>query len=188
MKLTTLVSAMACLGSLALPAPALAVYGSTNVGDITGALTTGDNEFYANGLVPISPGAFEYIFFFQTSVSFLGLGVVADLPSIGTKYDIADMAISLYSDGDTVAVANEPGDLLLDDIGTGDYITGGGPLDAGNYYFRITGDAVGTQGGQFSYSASAALVPDAETWAMMAMGLGLVGLRLRRRRPHAWIA
>ncbi|HNF90403.1 MAG TPA: PEPxxWA-CTERM sorting domain-containing protein, partial [Thiobacillaceae bacterium] len=25
-------------------------------------------------------------------------------------------------------------------------------------------------------------VPEAETWAMMAMGLGLVGLQLRRRK------
>lgn len=188
MKLTTLVSTLACLGGLAMSAPAVAVYGSTNVGDITGALTTGDMEFYASGLVPISPGTFEYIFFFQTSVPFIGQGVVADLPSIGTKYNITGMTVSLYSDLDTVGVADIPPDVLLDVIDTGDYITGGGPLDAGNYYFRITGDAVGTQGGQFSYSASAALVPDAETWAMMAMGLGLVGLRLRRRRSHGWIA
>lgn len=187
MKLKTLTLTLACIGGIGLSVPALASYGFTNVGDITGALTTGDLEFYANGLVPIIPGSFEYDFFFQTTVDYFGLGVVADLPSIGSKYNINNLAAYLYSDLGTVAVADLP-DLQLDLIGTGDYIAGGGQLGAGSYYFRIIGDAVGTQGGQFSYSASAVPVPDAETWAMMAMGLGLVSLRLRRHKSRKRIA
>ncbi len=187
MKLKTLTLTLACIGGIGLSVPALASYGSTNVGDITGALTTGDLEFYANGLVPINTGLFEYDFFFQTSVSYFGLGVVADLPSISTKYNIEDLEVFLYSDAGTVAMA-DPADTSLFMIGSGDYITGGGQLGAGNYYFRIVGDAVGTLGGQFSYSASAVPVPDAETWAMMAMGLGLLSLRLRRHKSRERIA
>lgn len=187
-KLSALATLLAGLWGLGLSAPANAdTYGYTNVGDITGALTTGDMEFYANGLVPIGPGLFEYDFFFQTAIPYFGLGVVADLPSINTKYNIENMEVFLYADAGTVAMA-DAADTNLFMIGSGDYITGGGQLGAGSYYFRIEGNAVGTQGGQFSYSASAAPVPEAETWAMMGLGLGMVGLRLIRRRREERIA
>jgi hypothetical protein len=171
--------AVAC-ACVAVPASAASTYGYTNIGDITGALTTGDMEFYASGLQTVIPGSFTYDFFFQVGIPYIGLGVVADLPSIGPKFNITGLTVDLYSDGGAAGPAGS-GDSMLFSLGTGDYITGGGTLGAGNYYFHISGQAVGTLGGQFSYSASAVPVPEPETWAMLVAGLGLVGLQLRRR-------
>lgn len=155
-------------------------YGYTNVGDITGALTSGSYEFYASGLQTVVPGSFAYDFFFQVGVPYIGLGVVADLPSAGPRYNITGLTVDLYSDGGSVASA-DLADSMLFTLGTGDYISGGGTLGAGNYYFHITGQAAGNLGGKFSYSASAVPVPEPETWAMLVAGIGLVGLQLRRR-------
>ncbi|MBI5750765.1 MAG: PEP-CTERM sorting domain-containing protein [Hydrogenophilales bacterium] len=47
-----------------------------------------------------------------------------------------------------------------------------------NYYLKITGTTSGTLGGAYTTAISA--VPEAESWAMMLAGLGLVGFALRR--------
>ena len=41
---------------------------------------------------------------------------------------------------------------------------------------------------QFPHVTHVAAVPEADTWAMMAVGLGLVGLRLRRKSSKASVA
>ena len=180
--------AVAC-ACVAVPASAASFvsYGFTDMDDITGALTTGDMEFYASGLQTVIPGSFAYDFFFQVGIPYIGLGVVADLPSVGPKFNITGLKVDLYSDFGSVAMA-DAGDMMMFTLGTGDYITGGGTLGAGNYYFHVTGQAVGTLGGKFSYSASAVPVPEPETWAMLVAGLGLVGLQLRRRTNSSKIS
>ncbi|MEW5787730.1 MAG: FxDxF family PEP-CTERM protein [Pseudomonadota bacterium] len=188
MKLKHMLCALACIGATTVSVQSSAAsYGFTNVGDITGALTTGDMEFYAAGLQAVIPGSFIQDFFFQSGITYYGVGVVADLPSAGSSYNINGLSVSLFSDGGMVGVA-DAGDAELINFGTGDNVFGDAVVGAGSYYFRISGDAVGTKGGIFSYSASAAPVPEAETWAMMAMGLGLVGLQLRRRKAGERIA
>lgn len=57
-------------------------------------------------------------------------------------------------------------------------------LPVGDYSIRVVGNAVGAQGGIYAY-AFAATVPEVQTWAMMLVGAGLVGLRLRRRAGRA---
>lgn len=58
-------------------------------------------------------------------------------------------------------------------------------LNAGHYYYKVTGNGDGALGGTYVLTSA---VPEAETWAMMAMGLGLVGLQLRRRKNAEKIA
>jgi hypothetical protein len=50
-----------------------------------------------------------------------------------------------------------------------------------DYYFLIKGNGTGASGGQYTFTMVTAPVPEAETWAMMLAGLGLVGLQLRRK-------
>jgi len=62
-----------------------------------------------------------------------------------------------------------------------------GSLGAGAYELRISGFGSGTSGvdsydGQLlAIPAIAAAVPEPEIWAMMLVGVGLVGMRLRRK-------
>lgn len=52
---------------------------------------------------------------------------------------------------------------------------------ADNYTLKIGGTATGTFGGLYNIAAITVPVPEPETWAMLLVGLGLVGLRLRQK-------
>lgn len=51
----------------------------------------------------------------------------------------------------------------------------------GKGYIKVVGISTGSAGGIYSGAIAVTPVPEAETWAMWAAGLGLVGLQLRRR-------
>lgn len=54
-------------------------------------------------------------------------------------------------------------------------------LTAGDYSIKLRGVGDGTAGGAYAYELHLAAIPEAETWAMLLAGLGLVGMKLRRR-------
>lgn len=58
-------------------------------------------------------------------------------------------------------------------------------LTAGNYYVQVTGSVLGTTGGSYgttlSLTPAVTAVPEAETYAMLLAGLGLVGFVGRRK-------
>jgi hypothetical protein len=53
---------------------------------------------------------------------------------------------------------------------------------AGNYHVDISGVVNGLSGGVYAIALSAAPVPEPETFAMLLVGLGLVGTIARRRK------
>jgi PEP-CTERM motif len=55
-------------------------------------------------------------------------------------------------------------------------------LDAGSYYYAVTG--FGKTGGYILSSSAVAAVPEPETYAMLAAGLGIVGFIASRRRRN----
>jgi len=55
-------------------------------------------------------------------------------------------------------------------------------LTAGDYYYRITGNATGTAGGFYSITSTVQAVPEPETYAMLLAGLGIMGSLYRRRK------
>jgi hypothetical protein len=55
-------------------------------------------------------------------------------------------------------------------------------LAAGSYQFLVRGFADGTNTNQGIYTFTAAAVPEADTYAMMLAGLGLVGAAIRAKR------
>jgi hypothetical protein len=60
------------------------------------------------------------------------------------------------------------------------------PLTAGlSYYYTVTGTANGAVGGAYSFIASAAPVPEPETYALMLAGIGVVGFMAARRRDRS---
>lgn len=73
---------------------------------------------------------------------------------------------------------NALGSLLDGPVGSGVTLTAS-LLTHTNYSLKISGTATGSAGG--SYSTAIAVVPEAESWTMMLVGLGLLGLVLRHK-------
>lgn len=52
---------------------------------------------------------------------------------------------------------------------------------AGNYYYTVSGIGSGSQGGLYTFSSTAAPVPEPQTFALILGGLAAIGLMIRRR-------
>jgi len=136
------------------------------------------------GRLITNPGVFEDIFTFSLSAP-TSLTSVAVSHNHAPFLNLLDGTVLLYQGvhGDASP------DTTIGSVGfggtTGDSEHSWGPLAAGNYFYVVTANAMGTLGGLYTFTSA---VPEAETWAMMAMGLGLVGLQLRRRKNAEKIA
>jgi hypothetical protein len=110
-----------------------------------------------------------------------GTGVKIDLDLGSLGYHISNLKLDLFS-GTTVF---NPTTWLAGDLVTGSADTSvsvSSVLTAGSYSFLVRGFADGETTNQGTYAFSAAAVPEAETYAMMLAGLGLVGFMVSRRR------
>jgi hypothetical protein len=123
--------------------------------------------------------AFSDTFNFTLLTSGLS-GLIADFAisaGVGSSYDISSLTATLYNGFNASGSSIE----TLAGSGTGTVNDSVNNLTAGNAYsIRVSGTPIGSLGGIYAYSF-AATVPEVETWAMMLVGLGLVGLRLRRK-------
>ena len=109
-----------------------------------------------------------------------------DLGMVG-NFNTVFSAMSLWSNPN--GTLYDADDVFLTSVaGTGPLGLTWGPSAGGNMYLMVQGSATGSLGGIYNGAISVSPVPEAETWAMMAMGLGLVGLQLRRRKNAEMIA
>lgn len=96
---------------------------------------------------------------------------MATLIDTGIFTNFAELGLGIAkTGGDAMGSRTSPGSFSFNATQTGSYtaivsaILGSGPLQ-----------------NQGTYSVSVALVPEPETWAMMLIGVGLVGWQLRRK-------
>jgi len=152
------------------------------LGDITGVVFPPSAVGKPNNL-----SGFVDRYFFTVNTLSIGSATVADFQvanADGLFWNIDNLKLELYDDFGTVGVQDI--DDVLVNSWTGDFIQAtGAPIPAGNLFMRVSGVANGSGGGVYTWHASAMPVPEAETWAMMAMGLGLVGLQLRRKNKKS---
>ena len=143
------------------------------------------------GLLPTEPTTFN------GTITHLGLAAFTDtfnfsMPSSGLSALVADFEISfgpnaLYDINSITAVlyngSNGSGTWISNLAGSGTNAVNdsfGGLLASNNYSILVSGTPIGENGGIYAYAFTAA-VPEAETYAMMLAGLGLVGFMARRR-------
>ncbi len=150
-----------------------------NVGDFEGS------DYFGSGSVLHSPGSFtDYLLFSLEKVgisAWNGLGTIADQPKVNGS-NIIGLVVDLFTD--VGADGDMSNDSLFANIGAGDYVTGGGLLPTGAYYFKIDGAASGPSASSYAYTASVSPVPEPGSYAMMLAGLGLMGLIATRRNSR----
>lgn len=103
------------------------------------------------------------------------LASVLTLPFGSFDFSVANGLVELYSG----SVGS--GSLL----GSYSFATGSGSfgsLGAGEYFYKVSGDAIGTSGGAYTMTSTVSAVPEPETLALMLAGLGVIGVAARRRR------
>lgn len=150
-----------------------AAQASTNAYDI-GTLGTTP---YSSGVQTVLGSFADTYTFDLTITSAVGSGVTniplhLNFGAININYDISGLNLAVF-DSSNASITDTNSDPLLF----------AGLLNAGNdYYLKVTGNATGNMGGMYTLGMVAAPVPEADTWAMMAAGLGLLGWRFARRQ------
>jgi len=112
--------------------------------------------------------------------------------SLGAQSNVASSVSSMGSIGaGTYSLFSVGSDGLVgtsDDVGFGAWTFSGAPtvhtvsLASGNYYYSVFGMAQGAAAYSINSAASAAPVPEPETYALLGAGLGVIGFLVSRRR------
>lgn len=144
---------------------------------------------YNIGTLPLAPGVYSntavlpfsatpftdrYDFVFPTGgATASGSAVSVNVTGL---FNIGDIKVSLFNSSNVLVNAGTPGvSSSLFNV----------PLAGGaSYYYTVTGTALGAVGGAYSFIASAAPVPEPETYALMLAGVGVIGFMAARRRPR----
>ena len=100
-------------------------------------------------------------------------------------YGITDATFGLYTNSGTLVESGLVNNIPITP-GTTESVSGiqSGPLTDGRYYYKITGDSVGSSGSSYQFSQVVNPVPEPSTYAMMVMGmlgLGYVAYRQARK-------
>ncbi|MEW5789112.1 MAG: PEP-CTERM sorting domain-containing protein [Pseudomonadota bacterium] len=133
-------------------------------------------------------GSFQHDYFFTLGSSDLILtGSITEYENANT--DITNLVLSFWTNPDGSAIDSGTEQMHwsvnIDDLGgsfTGSLTPGFySGLGTTSFFYRVTGDVTGSVSGKYALTAQITAVPEPEVWATMALGLGLIGLRLRGR-------
>jgi len=148
-----------------------------------GTLTIGDALPFSGYVAP-GFATFGDVFDFSLPASggsaYSVVNFPLDIPA-GT-FNVIFSSMALISVGPDGVRGGGDDVTLVSDTGQNAISLTFGPTSApANMYLLVNGLADGTLGGLYSGAISVSPVPEPEVWAMMLIGAGLVGFRLRNR-------
>lgn len=149
---STLVAAALVLGSVGMSHAAVLTFNSSGTASFSGSHT----------------GSFKDSYTFS-------LSGVSDIYATVSGTNIRSLSMDLYN-----AVVNNRGKVKNVLVGSGTTFSFD-DLAAGNYFLRISGNALKKTGGSYTGSIQVTAVPEPEMWAMMLIGMGLIGYQVRRK-------
>ena len=174
MKKALYAAMLIAMGSYMAPASAVTISSTTNLGDLTGLAANIGNSFGAAAYG--SSFSDVYTFDLSTASQSVGTTVTIDLNVGQLNFELSNMAITLT---DSTGATTYAMDNTMD---ASKALQLSATLASGTgYRFLVTGDVTGNIGGAYGGVLQAAPIPEAETYAMMLAGLGLVGFMARRR-------
>ncbi|MCV2369547.1 FxDxF family PEP-CTERM protein [Roseateles oligotrophus] len=108
----------------------------------------------------------------------LGDGVVLNI--LNGKYSVWDAGTDGVVGGVGAAADTQiSADFLFN--GLSGNVTNSVSLTAGNYFYKVTGNAAGISGGAYTLTSTLQPIPEPTTYALLLAGLGVVGFVARRR-------
>jgi len=174
MKKALYAAILVAMGGYMAPASAVTISTTTNLGDLTGLAANIGNSFgsaaYGSSFSDL------YTFDLNTVSQSVGTTVTIDLTVGPLNFQLSNMAIQLT---DSTGATTYAMDNTMD---ASKALQLSATLASGTgYRFLVTGDVTGNIGGAYGGVLQAAPIPEADAYAMMLAGLGLVGFMARRR-------
>lgn len=157
-------------------AASLGLVATHDLGDFDGG------EIFLETFSVATAGTIDHSLTFDITGNLYAGSGVFDL-SLGNIINIDGLTADIFTSGNTVtpyaSFTPYGEDLLVLPLGT--------YFGTGSYTLRIGGEATGTglggllPAGAYTVAAVTVPVPEPETWAMLLAGMGLIGLRARRK-------
>jgi hypothetical protein len=134
----------------------------------------------------LSTGPFLDIFTFTLPANggsgYSVLNFPLSIPSVGT-FNTVFSSLVLVSNPD--GIVGSPDDDVLNTVvsasGANSLSFTWGPTAGGAAYLSVSGITNGTLGGLYNGAISVSPIPEPGTWAMLGVGVGMIGFALRRR-------
>lgn len=162
----------AVLATAAAQASALDV----DIGNLSGTSYAIGNSFSAGASI-LDTYTFDILP--EAAVAGTAVSIELDIPLFaGQEFAIDNFTIAFYDAANTLLASDVQANAADTTLDINNLMLSSGT----GYKFVVSGNVTGTLGGSYGGALAAAPVPEAETYAMLLAGLGLVGFTVARRR------